>query len=209
MQNVVAAVFKTESEGFQAMSELSQKPVTEETAIMQMMLVKRENNTFNVCESFESGIYTMDDTIAGGIIGGLVGVLGGPVGVILLGSYGALVGSAFDVEDSVLESALIEKVAEKMVEGEVALIMLTDEDDESALDARLDKFDVTIARFDAAVIAEEVVEAVQLQKEMNRLARQELRDNKKAEFQKKVEDHREKIKAEFDRIKNDIKDEFK
>lgn len=202
MQNIVAVIFKNESEGFQAMSELRQKPITEQTAIMQMMLVKRENNVFNVCESFDSGVNTSDDMLAGGIIGSLMGILGGPIGVLLLGSYGALLGSVFDTEDALEESAMIERVAEKMVEGEVALVMLANETDEAALDAKLQKFDVEIARFDAAVVAEEVDEAIRVEEEMDRLARKELRAAKKAEFQGKVEARRAKIRADFEKLQD-------
>lgn len=204
MQNVVAVIFKNESEGFQAMSELRQKPVTEQTAIMQLMLVKRENNAFNVCESFDSGLTTSDDMLAGGIIGSLMGILGGPIGVLLLGSYGALIGSVFDAEDAIDESAMIEKVAEKMVEGEVALVMLANETDEAALNARLQKFDVEVVRFDAAVVAAEVEEAIRVEREMDRLARKELRDTKKAEFQGKVEARRAKIKADFEKLQDSL-----
>ncbi len=201
MQNIIAAVFKTESEGYQALTELSQNTITEKATIMQLYLVKRENNAFTVCDSFDFGIDTTDDMIAGGIIGGLMGVLGGPIGVLLLGSYGALVGSALDVDDAVFDETLIEKVADKMVEGEVALIALADEDDESEIDSRLRKFDVVIARFDAAVVAEEVEEAARVEREMNRLARMELRKEKKEEFKEKVEARREKIKADFEKAK--------
>lgn len=200
MQNVVAVLFKKESEGYQGMVELRQTPVTDQTAIMQMMLVKRENNAFNVCDRFDSGVDTTDDMLAGGIVGGLIGILGGPLGVILLGSYGALLGNVLDAEDSLADAALIEKVAQKMVEGEVALVMLADETNEAALDARLQKFDVEIARFDAAVVGAEVEEAILIEKEMKRLAIKELRAEKKAEFQGKVSARRAKIDADFEKL---------
>lgn len=208
MQNVVAIIFKNESEGYQGMSELRQKPLTDQTVIMQMALVKRENNAFTICESFDSGVNTTDDMMVGGIVGALVGILGGPIGVLLLGSYGALVGGAFDAADSIEESALLERVAKKMVDGEVALVLLADEEDEAALDARLQKFEVEIARFDAAVIAEEVEEAVRIEKEMDRLARKELRDTKKAEFQGKVEARRAKLSADFEKVKDVLNTEI-
>lgn len=208
MQNVVAAIFKTESEGFQAMAELRQNSITTQTTIMQMMLVKRENNAFTVCDSFDSGVNTSDDMLVGGIVGSLIGILGGPIGVLLLGSYGALLGSAFDAEDLVAEASLIEKVAEKMVDGEVALVLLADETEEAALDARLQKFEVEIARFDAAVVAEEVEEAIRIEREMDRLARKELRDTKKAEFQGKVEARRAKMKVDFEKVKEVLNTEI-
>ena len=50
-------------------------------------------------------------------------------------------------------AAMIEKVAGKLIEGENALIILAEENDEADLDGRLSKYDAEIARFDAAVIA--------------------------------------------------------
>ena len=93
MYNIIAAIFDVESEGYQAMSTLSKTPIIEETSILQMALVKRENGSLKVCDSYDSGIHTTDDMLLGGLLGGLFGVLGGPVGVLLLGSYGTLAGS--------------------------------------------------------------------------------------------------------------------
>ena len=197
MHNIIAVIFKNESEGFQAFSELSKLPVTDQAALLQLVLVKRENNAFNVCESYDPGIHTSDDMLAGGVIGSLIGILGGPLGVLLLGSYGALVGGTLDLVDAESDEMLIEKVAEKMVDGEVALIMLAEETDESVVNNQLGKFDVEIARFDAAVVAQEVEEAARVEEEMSRLARQELRKAKKAEFKDKVEARRSKLDANF------------
>ena len=197
MYNIVAAIFDVESEGYQAMSTLSRPPIIEETAILQMALVKRENGALKLCDSYDSGIHTTDDVLLGGLLGGLVGILGGPLGVLLMGSYGALAGSLVDTGDALDSATVMEKVAEKLVDGEVALIVLVDEVDEDVIDNRLNAFKVTIARFDAVVIAEEVEQAREAEREMERLVRKELRQAKKEERKDRREAKKAEISADF------------
>ncbi len=205
MQNILAAIFEVESEGYQALSVLSKKPVTDNAAILQMALVKRDGQNISVLDGFDSGVVTMDDMVIGGLVGSLLGVLGGPIGVLLVGSYGALVGSVVDTEDAVHGASLIEAVANKLQEGAVALVALTDETDEADLDNALSAFQAEILRYDAAQIAAQVEEAEMLQREMERQARQQLRSEKKADFQKKVDEKREKLSAQFDEFKAKFK----
>ncbi|MER2143197.1 MAG: DUF1269 domain-containing protein [Eubacteriales bacterium] len=197
MYNIIAAIFDVESEGYQAISTLSKTPIIEETSILQMALVKRENGSLKVCDSYDSGIHTTDDMLLGGLLGGLFGVLGGPVGVLLLGSYGTLAGSLVDTADALDSATVMEKVADKLVEGEVALVMLAEEINEEEIDNKLKGFKVTIARFDAAAVAEEVEQAKETEKEMERLARKELRAAKKEERKDKREAKKAEISANF------------
>ena len=201
MENIIAAVFEVESEGYQAITTLKQSPVTDSAAILQMALVKRQDSGLTVCDSYNSEIYTNDDTARGGLIGSFLGILGGPLGVLFMGSAGALTGRIVDTADAAKGATLIETVADKLVSGEVALIILAEEASETILDAKLGQFKVNIARFDAAVVADEVEEAARVQKELERKARQELRESKKADRKQNIEDKRAKIKTDFDNFK--------
>ncbi len=206
MQNLISAIFKVESEGYQAIATLRQKAVTKEYAIMQMALVKRTGKELSVCDSFSSGVNTADDTLAGGVIGGLLGILGGPLGVLLMGSYGALAGSLLDADDAIASASLLETVADKIYENEVALVIFADEKEESALDAELGKFKAEILRFDAAVVADEVEEAQKTQLEMQRQARMQLRREKKENRKKNIEEKRAKIADDFKTLRADLKE---
>ena len=197
MQNIVAVLFRNESEGFQAITELRQAAVADKYTILQMALIKRQGQSISVCDSFDSGIQTGNNVMIGGLTGALIGILGGPIGVLLMGSYGMLAGSLTGSAEAMDNAALIEMVSSKLLDGETALIALAEEAGEADLDARLGKFDVEIARFDAAVVAEEVEEAQKIQKEMDKMARKELREVKKAERKKNIEEKRAKISADF------------
>ncbi len=205
MQNIIAVNFEVESEGYQAITMLAKNPVLENAAILEMALVKREDGTVKVCDSFSSGVHTTDDTAKGGLIGSVVGILGGPIGVLLGGSAGALTGSIIDAGDARDTASMIETVAQKMQDGDVALIILAEEETEMILDSKLSAFKGEILRFDAAVIAAEVEEARELQKEMERQARQKLRAAKKEEHKKTIDEYRAKISADFEVFKAKFK----
>ena len=204
-QNVIVGIFEVESEAYQALTELKQYPGNEQSFITQAVLVKKENGFLHTLDGFDTGANTMDDMAVGGMIGALFGILGGPLGVLLGGSYGALIGSAFDTGDALDDASMIEQIAGKMMEGEVAIIGLASEEDESILDNKLGKFKVIIARFDAAVVAAEVEEAEKIEKELARQARRELRDEKKAARKEKTAEKREKLSADFAAFKAKFK----
>ena len=200
MQNILAAVFGIESEGYQAITELRRMPVTDKYAVLQMVLVKREGTTLIGCDGFDAGVRMDGGAAIGGMIGSLMGILGGPLGVLLLGSYGALTGHLAGTIDAIDDAALLEMVASKLVDGEVALIALTEEKEEGVLDSFFSKFTVDVARFDAAAIAAEVDEAEELQIEEERQKLLALREAKKKEYEGKAEQRRKEIEADFDKF---------
>lgn len=136
-----------------------------------------------------------------GGLGSLVGVLGGPIGVLLMGSYGLMAGSMINAGDAIVDASLMEAVANKMQDGTVALIVLAEEEDEAVIDGKLSGLKAEILRYDAAVIAEEVAEARRMQIEMERQALVELRKTKKAEYKAKVDEKRAKLAADFEALK--------
>ena len=103
------------------------------------------------------------------------GVLTGPVGLLLGGAAGALLGKAGEEDKKDESAALIEQAAKKLEEGDIALIALVDETDESILDHAMVKFNTVIVRYDAEVISKELEEAEKMEEEMARQAREKLR----------------------------------
>ena len=118
------------------------------------------------------------------------------------GSVGALIGSVIDSGDSSNNLSMIEQVSQSLNEGEVALVALAMETGTEMLDARLQPYQVTIIRQDAAIVAQEVEEAKALQKEMETEAKTRMREAKKAERKQDIEEKREKIRADFEAFKN-------
>ena len=205
MQNVIVGLFEVESEGFQAITELKQNPGDEKSFISQAALLKKDAGQVKVLDSFDTGVTTSDDMALGGLMGMCVGILGGPIGMLLGGSLGSLTGMTVDAVDAIDNASMIEQIAGKLEDGAVALIGLTDEEDEGVLDEKLSKYKTVIARFDAAVVAQEVDAAREMQVEMERQALEKLRKQKTDEFKSKVDAHRDKMKAHFEELKTKFK----
>jgi len=156
MYNIVGAMFADEQEARRALDTLAETPKINGTTILQMSLVKRKNGELKLCDNFTSEHLTSNDTVKGGVIGGLLGLLGGPITALLGGAAGVLIGDAVDHDNKLDSQDLIEQVAQRLEEGDMALIMLVDETDEGILDHMLVKYNTFVVRYDAETIAKEI-----------------------------------------------------
>ena len=204
-QNIVVSIFEVESEAYQAMTQIKQHPGNDSSYVSAAILVKKEESGLHTLDAFDTGAETTDDTAIGGLVGALFGVLGGPIGVLLGGSYGLMVGSILDTDDALMNSSLLEQITKKLENNEVAIIALAYEQDEAILDQKFSGFKTIVARFDAAAVAVEVEEAQEMEKEMARLARKELRDEKKAERKEKRAEKKAKLSADWEAFKAKFK----
>ena len=197
MEKIITAIFKVESEGYQAMTELKNSPSTDSYFVSQAVLVKKQEGRIIVLDSFDTGYETANDTAVGGLIGATIGILGGPLGMLLGGSIGVLAGSTIDAGDALDNATILERMTEVFVDGEIAMMALEQETEEGAVQKYLSKYDVSVIEEDAAEVAAEVRHAAKVQQEMEKQARKELRAEKKEDRKQAIADHREKIKAEF------------
>ncbi len=205
-ENVAMVVFDVESEAFQAITELKHESVNDYYTISQMGLVKKQDERIQVLEEYDSGVNTTDDTVTGGLIGSLIGLLGGPLFFLLSSGVGALVGSAVDAGDASKNTSMLEKVSDRLHDGQIALVVLIQESDEAIFNRIIEKFNAEILRWDAATIAAEVDEAKRVEKNMRRVAREELREQKKAERKADIEERRSRIHANIEGFKERHKD---
>lgn len=201
MENVVTVIFKVGSEAYQAFSELKSNMVTNDYTVSQVALFQKENGRLSVRENFDSGVNTTDDTGMGGLVGLLLGVWTGPIGMLLCSSAGALVGSLQDTKDAAEELSMLELVAEKIQDGDTALVLLASEEREAGLDTYFAKYGTEILRRDAAVVSKEVDDALELQKELAKEAKQKSRNAKKRALKADLEERRNKIKGAFEAFK--------
>lgn len=198
MDNVLTAIFKVESEGFQAFAEIQEELKGELFFVPQMALVKYHLGYLQTLGSHESPALENGKTFSGGLFGSLLGILGGPVGMLLCGTTGAMIGMASSRADSEAASSLLENVCDKLEDNTVAIVALTREEDETYLDNILKKFDAIIIRRSAVLVAEEVAEAKRMEEDMQQQVRAQLRAEKKQEFKDKIQQKKEQIKADFE-----------
>ena len=199
-ENVILVNYSVESEAYQALSELKRAAANANYMISQAAVVKKENGVLTTMDGFVNGSASGDDAWKGTLIGSLVGVLGGPLGILLGGSVGMLIGGAVDANEMADSASLLEKAGDGIPDGKTAILLLAQEEYETALTAKLNDFDVSITRFDAAEVAAEVEHAREIEKQMAREAREKLREERTEEFRETAARKSEELKNWFSHL---------
>ena len=130
-------------------------------------------------------------------MGLLIGVLGGPIGVIVGGATGLLVGSLFDEDDTDETESAIADMSKSIGVGPAGLLADVSEESPAAIDAVMANLGGTVLRRSAADVQAEVAAAEEAQRAAKKKAREELRDarhrKQKEEIDAKLADLRAKL----------------
>ena len=155
-ENIIIINCKVPSEAYQILSILRQDNEGKDFSVSHAAVVKMDNGDISLEDGFVAGDAVSGHSWTGGLIGSLVGLLGGPLGVLFGGSVGSLIGSSLDMEELKGKSVLMEKASECLIDGETALLLTVQENDESAIAKKLKDFQISITRIDATEISSEI-----------------------------------------------------
>lgn len=201
MEHVVAALFDVPSEAYQAFTELKGFPQNDETRIAQAVLLKKENGVISVADAFDPLRQVGSDMLTGTLVGSVLGILGGPLGMLFGAGVGAWVGSMGSSEEAMAQATLLETVATRLKNGDVAIIALAQEKSETPLDEFFGRFKTLVARWDAWRIQQEVVDAEQVQADLHERVRAELRTRRSEERHEMFEEFRQSLRQKFEELK--------
>ena len=107
---------------------------------------------------------------------------------------------AVDAGDMADNVSLLEKAGDCILDGETAIILLAQEEYETALTAKLNNFEVSITRLDAAEVAAEVEHSREVERQMAKEAREKLREEKTEAFKETVAKKSEELKNWFSNL---------
>ena len=171
--NLLVANFDTESKTFQAFSDLKKAADADNYFISQGAIIKKEAGKVVIKDEFDAGLSSVDDTLKGGLIGSLIGLIGGPLGVLFGGTVGALIGDSKDTEECLKDLVVLGRVGELLVEGETALILLAEEKDDAALTEKLKAYGATVTVLPAAEVEKEIERAAEAEEKRERKAQRD------------------------------------
>ena len=140
---------------------------------------------------------SLPGTATGGLIGLLIGVIGGPLGVLVGGTYGLFVGSLFDIYDADESDSALGAISGSVKIGHTALLAVVDEQSTEVVDAAMADLGGTVARRSVAVVEAEIAAAEDAERKAKREARKELnrarRERNKAAVDAKLEELKSKL----------------
>ena len=195
-KNVVVVGFTEPSKAYQALSVLKDcdaegriglesAAVVERTAAGELHIPESDDNVGPI------------GTASGSLIGMLVGVLGGPVGVLLGWGAGALMGGAFDVDRAVSSDEALTVLGRAIPPGSTALIASVEESAVEVIDAEMYTLGGEVTRRPVAEVMRELEAAEEAADAAAREARRVVRETRKAELHAGVDERVGKVKEKL------------
>jgi uncharacterized membrane protein len=178
-KNFLVVDFPQASAAFEAFSALRSVAGIEAAAVV----ARDKEGHLSVPESTGGG---SSGFWRGSIIGALVGVLGGPFGVLLGWSAGALIGTEYDWSKTMDDTDNLSVLSDRIQPGSNVLMVEATESDEASLDAVMAGLQGHVVRIPASEVAAEVEQAEKQGKEAARLARKARREERHDAIHAKV-----------------------
>ena len=193
---MVVVRFTEPSKAYQALSVLKESDAEGRIALESAAVVERTpDGALRISEGADN--LGPIGAASGSLIGMLVGVLGGPVGVLLGWGSGALIGGAFDLDRAVTSDEALTVLGRAIPPGSTAVIASVDEPAVEVIDGEMAKLGGEVTRRSAADVMVEL-EAVEAAADAAaREARRTVREQHKAELHAGVDERMGKLKEKL------------
>jgi len=202
--NVLVVTFgedpQNDKNAYQALTDLKQLDSQDQVKIAGAAVITRDLDGHVDIKS-ETGKEPYEATATGGIIGLLVGIIGGPLGVLLGGATGVLVGSLFDIEDVDTTESVLGDISKQVQPTRMAVLAQVTEQSPEVIDTAMARLGGEVMRRPLVDVEREIAAAREAQKKAKHEARKELH---KAHAEKTKEDAHakvEELKSKLNRSK--------
>lgn len=199
MKNVIVASFKEEAKAIEALHKLNELDSFGDISIYDQIMVRK--NADGKTEILKQDGFDGWRTFTGIGVGGMLGLLGGPVGVVIGLYTGMAIGAIADANHYDFAEDFIAKVEKKIMTGTVTIIAEIEEDSEVFVDSYLKPFGAEIFRSDVDFefdhYMDEQIDEIDADIAADREALKKAAGNEKAKIQKKIADLKEKRRAKI------------
>jgi uncharacterized membrane protein len=194
--NVVVVTFRDDGKAYEALSKLKQLDAQGRARLMGAAVVTRGDDGRVVVKD-EVGGSDYAGTASGGLIGLIVGILGGPLGILLGGATGLLLGSLWDLDDVDETESALSEVSKTVQVGRTTLLAHVIEEHTEVIDADMASLTGTVVRRPVYQVEAEIADAQEAQREAKQAARAKLlkthEQKTRAEAHAKVEELKSKL----------------
>lgn len=187
--NVIAVTFEDDANAYDALTKLKELESQGQIGIRGAAVVSRdESGHVDDKDEVDDGNHTGATT--GGIVGLLIGIIGGPFGVLIGGATGLLVGSLFDDDDVDDTESVLAAFSKAVRLNHNSLLAEVSEQSPEVVDTAMSELDGTVLRRPASEVEAEIAAAEHAQRAAKRKARKELLH---ARHEQRMEHIRQKI----------------
>ena len=180
---------ENDTSAYQALTELKQLDSQGQIEIAGAAVITRDREG-RVEVKTEIANDTYLGTASGGTIGLLLGIIGGPLGMLLGGTYGVLVGSLFDIDDAATTESVLAEISKQVQPARTAVLAQVTEQSPEVVDTAMARLGGDVMRRPAFEVEQEIAAAQDAQRKAEREARSELH---RARVEKSKEDAHAKV----------------
>lgn len=166
-KRVIVLNFDIDSKAYQAFSEMKKIRTLDGLKGEQMAVIKHVNDGGHKFKIEDFLDFTgSNKSAAGGFIGMMVGILGGPLGILLGWFAGGMIGASKDAKEIRNAQTIFEFLVDKIGEGDTGLILIAEETDNRPLNQLvMNELGGEITRLAFDEVAAEVQDAQELEKD--------------------------------------------
>jgi len=194
--SVIAVSFEDDRSAYQALTVLKQLDAQDRVGVREAVVVTRGEDGQIVTKDEVTSNF-LPGTAGGGLIGLLIGIIGGPLGMLLGGSYGLFAGSLFDLYDADETESALSAISSSVKPGRTALLAVVEEQSVEVVDTAMTDLGGTVLRRAVADVEAEIAAAEEAERTAKQEARKELnrahRERDKATVDAKLEDLKAKL----------------
>lgn len=197
--SVIAVSFEDDRNAYNALTALKELDTQQRVGVQEAVVVTRGEDG-QVVEKDRVASPVLASTAGGGLIGLLIGIIGGPFGMIIGGATGLMIGSLFDLADLDETDSALGGISSSVKPGHTALLAVVVEQSPEVIDATMANVGGTVLRRPVAEVEAEIAAAESAERKAKREARKELirgrHEHDKAAINAKVEELKGKLRHE-------------
>jgi uncharacterized membrane protein len=192
-KNVIVVNFSDDSNAYEALSVLKELDSQKQLDLAGAAVVERaDDGQIEVKDTADGQNYT--GTLSGGLVGLVIGIIGGPLGVLIGGATGVLLGSLYDADDDDDAESALSDVSKSVQVGRTALLADVSEQSTDIVDDAMHKLGGDVLRRGADDVEAEIAATQDAQRKAKREARESL-------LKARHEKHKQETHAKIDELK--------
>ncbi len=194
--NVVCVSFEPDSNAYAALTALKELESQTRLGVDAAAVVARgDDGAIVVKDRVDAPEYA--GTASGGLLGLLIGILGGPLGVLIGGTYGLMLGSLVDLGEIEETDSVLSQISASVRPGHTALLAQVTEKSPEVVDAAMARLGGTVLRRRVDDVEAEIAAAEKAQRDAKREAARELRRGRRERTKEQVRAEMERLKAKL------------
>jgi len=184
-ENVIVVSFAEDRSAYEAFTNLKELDEQGQVSIKGAAVVQRaEDGRMVTKDSVDTE--QLAGTTTGGLVGLLVGILGGPFGVLIGGATGLLIGSLYDMDDVDKTESVLAEISSAIRPGQTVVLAEVAEQSDDVVDQAMARLGGTVLRRSVEDVEAEIAAAEHAQRAAKREARKQLLETRRSRAKEEI-----------------------